>query len=211
MEIGKLFWELHKSKLSNYPVTRIYKKELLRKNKLKFSTELSVGEDLIFNLHAFTLASKVCVNNLASYHYMKREIPTLTSSYNPNFKEGSLLQLKEYRTFFSTFSLRNIEHDEFIQSFINKRYINLVTNLYKKNSPYTFKARNEMIKSEIFESGINKFDLFRIKGNGIEDKLFRYTYLSKSTILMNVVFSFSFFLRNNFEFFYTRARRYFNF
>lgn len=205
-QIGLFFWELHKLKLSNYPVTRLFKRALLLENDIKFDKNLSVGEDLVFNLEAFKYANCVCINNLSPYHYMKRELSTLTSSYNPNYTNAIQIQINAYKDFFSYYSLQDQVYSDFLEQFYLKAHIGKVNNLFKRNSPHNFKSRVKLIRNEIFNNGELMKKIYQIKQSDIHGKIFRYILLSKSPVLIELTYRILFFLRNNFEYLYLKLR-----
>lgn len=205
-QFGTFFWELHKLKLSNYPVTRLFKKQLITENNFFFNIDVHVGEDLLFNLEAFKCANIICINNLAPYHYMKREIRTLTSGYNPNFLNGSKIQLKAYDNFFKHYSMCEKEHIQFLEIFYIKTYSGYLANLYKRNSIHKYNSRINIIEKDIF----NNIKLKQIvKKHAIKDfnyNLFVFLLLNSSPLAMEIIYKSLFFLRYNFEYFYIKYR-----
>ena len=64
------FSYLYKSFIINSPCNKIYKKELITKY---FITDLSLGEDLIFNLEYFKNCKRICFIEDCLYHYITME------------------------------------------------------------------------------------------------------------------------------------------
>ncbi|MCA0132445.1 glycosyltransferase family 2 protein [Winogradskyella alexanderae] len=206
-QIGDFFWELHKRKLSNYPVTRLYKNALIKKNKIKFNNDLSVGEDLVFNLQAFKHSSLVAITNSALYHYMKRENSTLTSCYNSNYLYSRKVQLKAYNEFFNHFSMNRDEHILFLDCFYISTYIGFILNLYKRNSPLDAKQRISLIGNEIFKNN-HELDqkLKRIKLKGFNNRLSKFLIINTNALITDSFFRLLFYLRNKFEIVYLKFR-----
>jgi glycosyltransferase involved in cell wall biosynthesis len=205
-QFGAFFWELHKLKLSNYPVTRLFRKGFLFENNILFDTNVHVGEDLLFNLEAFKCANVICVNTLAPYHYMKRELATLTSSYNVNFLKANENQFNAYKNFFEHFSMNNTEQSQFLEMFYIQRYTGAITNLYKRNSPHNFNSRLEIIKTEIFRNKALKQKIRVNKLSGLNNKLFVFLLLNGNPLIMFLTYKSLFFFRYNFEKVYLKHR-----
>lgn len=62
-------------------VTKLYKKEIIKTNKINFSENQSVGEDLIFNLFVFKNLTKVVYLNRNMYHYQRDNMNSKTRKY----------------------------------------------------------------------------------------------------------------------------------
>lgn len=70
--------------IRKYPFiwTKMFSMEIIRKNKLRFDTEIKFGEDLIFFLDFMPFVSRIYTTNTSYYHY--QYVPrSLTGSLNP--------------------------------------------------------------------------------------------------------------------------------
>lgn len=65
-----LFLDLINSFLLFGPVNKLYKKDIITKNSIKFDKSLSYGEDLLFNLEYFKHISKISITNKIAYNYV---------------------------------------------------------------------------------------------------------------------------------------------
>lgn len=73
---------------------KIYKKSILKENKIFFSENISMGEDLDFIWNLFNKIDKVGYISLNKYHYCYRENSAVTNK-NPNKKLSSILVMKK--------------------------------------------------------------------------------------------------------------------
>lgn len=98
-DVLKLFAE----KLITYvthPVFKLYRTALLRENNIRFNPELSLGEDMLFNIDAFSHAESVCFSGEILYTYYKQK-NGLNSKHRDDFIEiKSMLhnRIKEFLT-----------------------------------------------------------------------------------------------------------------
>lgn len=60
---------------------KIYKREIIDKIGVKFDENISIGEDLLFNLEYILNIRSMYITNKVYYHYMIREEPSLTKGY----------------------------------------------------------------------------------------------------------------------------------
>lgn len=62
----KCCWDLYQNKLLNVPWNKLFRRTLI---KTQFPTGINIGEDLIFNIHAFEEAQRISVISDCSYYY----------------------------------------------------------------------------------------------------------------------------------------------
>lgn len=80
------------------PWDKIYKTSFIRENNLHFTEHLKTLDDMVFNMHAFYAAKKVCYLKRPFYHY--RMVPTsITNAYKPNRVELDCITFREIKKF----------------------------------------------------------------------------------------------------------------
>lgn len=73
---------LHEKWLDAGPYCKLYSKKIIQNNKLRFDTNLSLGEDLTFNFRYLDLTNKkIVIVNEPLYSYFKQNEGTLSSKY----------------------------------------------------------------------------------------------------------------------------------
>lgn len=77
-EIEEEFSELYKRCFFNAPWNKLFKKSII---KSEFNQDLSLGEDLIFNLESIKQSKKIVFLKECYYNYIKDEDNSLTSKY----------------------------------------------------------------------------------------------------------------------------------
>lgn len=93
----------HRNQFIWFVPRNLYKREMIKNNKLLFNEEIKFGEDSIFNLYAFYYANKVVT--IEDYFYFYRENPeSLTLKKGKHYLEENLIrQFKEKKEFYSRF------------------------------------------------------------------------------------------------------------
>lgn len=81
------------------PVFKRYKSSIIKENQIKFNTNVSYGEDLLFNFEYLKHVTKIRTISKAAYHYRRFEATTLSTKFDPNYWEINYSQwliLKEF-------------------------------------------------------------------------------------------------------------------
>ena len=76
--------DLIEKEIINSPCMKFYNTNILRKNKIKFKEDISIGEDLMFNLQYYKFAKNICFYNKKMYIYRKVNNNSLTLKYRNN-------------------------------------------------------------------------------------------------------------------------------
>lgn len=82
---------------------KLYEKDLILNNKIRFNPELIRAEDVVFNLNAFSSAKKICFFNKSLYHYrVNKSSITFNARYIQDTKKPFNLLLEEFESFINT-------------------------------------------------------------------------------------------------------------
>lgn len=80
---------------------KLYKREIIEKNAIRFDTSTNLGEDLCFNLDYLLASESVAVSEQALYHFMCLNAESLSKKYRKDFFDHQLrlfLRMKEFLT-----------------------------------------------------------------------------------------------------------------
>lgn len=94
-EIMSIIPELIREEKINSLWTKIYKASIIQEKNIRFNEELSIAEDGLFNYEIFKHIKSFCTINNLLYHYMIRNVISLTKRYNPS-KYEMLLFVNDY-------------------------------------------------------------------------------------------------------------------
>ncbi len=86
-ELKKKFVYLDSKILINSPCNKIYKKDIIAKNNILFPTDLSLGEDLVFNLLYLKSCNKIKIISDLLYHYLDENKNSLSRKKREDFLE----------------------------------------------------------------------------------------------------------------------------
>lgn len=81
------FFHLNQQELLGIPWNKIFKRSILEEYHIRFRTELSLGEDLIFNLDYLHHVGSFVFIDAPLYHYMVGNTDSLSAKFYPNLSE----------------------------------------------------------------------------------------------------------------------------
>lgn len=93
-EVAEEFTQLASAHLFNSPCNKLYKRELILANQLSFPEEITMGEDLLFNLSYMECCQGITVIPEVLYRYRREEKSTLSTRFRKDCFEIQRL-LKE--------------------------------------------------------------------------------------------------------------------
>lgn len=131
-EFKQFFVKFYDLTILRQPWNKIYKKEIISNNQIRFDSRVKNAEDLLFNLEYYEKCNNVQIIDESLYRYSVGISNSLTSNYKADFFEN---RKEVYIEIFNFLSRNNIKsgnkffYDFFLE--INKCF----SNLFHKNSP----------------------------------------------------------------------------
>lgn len=98
--LRKDFIKLSELFLLNSPCCRLYNLNIIRSNHLLFKEDLSLGEDLLFNLEYLKYIDKIFFINQDLYYYRQFYNDSLSSKYNDKMMQIQFMLFDKYTDFF---------------------------------------------------------------------------------------------------------------
>jgi hypothetical protein len=83
-----------KKRYINPPWNKLYSRRIIEKNNIRFSENISLGEDALFNYHYFNCLTEFLIINDDFYNYRKDNDMSLTKVYN-NKKYNMLIYVND--------------------------------------------------------------------------------------------------------------------
>lgn len=94
--LNKAFYELYNMYLLNMPWNKLFKRELIKK---RFDKELSLGEDLLFNLDYLKECEYIYVGDYTGYHYLFETGSSLAGKFRDDKFDNSAMLHDKVMTF----------------------------------------------------------------------------------------------------------------
>lgn len=159
----KDFYIIYEKWLFNSPVNKLYKREILLENKIEFNKELSLGEDLIFNLEYLKHVNKdIVVINKPLYNYIYENTESLTSRYQNNYFD---IQNYLYKNIYDTMIFLNADMKKYEKLYYSRYIIDIIfalNNTFKNDNVMSFKEKlltnKKILKSKEIKLCLKKAD-----------------------------------------------------
>lgn len=188
----------------NVDVSKIYKTEILKKQKVRFNTELSTGEDLVFNSDYLKCVKKAVLNCDSNYFYVRRENTSLVNKFREDlFDVSKFLISQVYSLYEHNMMYTNIDHINLI-SFKNDYMVSCVSNMYRKDSTMSGRGRRDVLR-QIYDYLDDDF-IIKNTRNDIFSKIFRNLYKLDNVLLSDILYNCLFYCRNHFTNLYIMFR-----
>lgn len=136
----------------NSPVNKVYRNSIIKNNNIKFDEEISIGEDLLFNIEYFTSSKKIYILNKELYHYEVSNNKSLTRKYKED-KYEQLMYVND-RIKKITNSLESTKIKRAILYVKLKSICSCILELFHENCKYSTQKKVNFIKKIRKENGI---------------------------------------------------------
>ena len=157
---NEMFRELMDKEILNSPWNKLYRRNFLIWNKIEFDANLSLYEDILFNIKALSRASHIMVNPDKYYHYMIQQTGTALTNFHDNNYES----VKKIHKAGLKYAMQYSDNDDVINKY-NSQFIDQVAAFIKQvvNKKDISKQKqneiiNDIIEDEYFLNVINSVD-----------------------------------------------------
>lgn len=150
---------LYDSWMVQMPWHKLYETKIVQENNLKMDESLSLGEDLLFNLHYLDLVknTKILFINKVTYNYVRSDKDSLDHKYR-----SDLLYIYEKidDVFSKCLEVWNINNREIFYNSCYYHYENILKNTFHSDNKSSFfkkiKYNNKILKSSNFKEVYDK-------------------------------------------------------
>lgn len=142
--VSDLFRETFGKELLNPPWNKFVKKSFLDLNDIKFISEFSICEDMIFTMDILDKAEKIVFLNESLYHYIYKKGDNLVNRFHSNFYDALSVYVKKTERFLA----ENNAVQETV-TMVNSFYVNQTIAYVKKiysGSGYDIRQKYDKMK-----------------------------------------------------------------
>lgn len=154
---------LHNLWLDAGPYCKLYDREVINKNKIKFDENLSFGEDLIFNYQYLDNTNKsIIVINDKLYNYVQGDLSSLSKKYYPDLLSIYNRIYNEIKYYMKKWNCDEEQLKIFYNCYFYSYETILRNTFHKDNNSETnkIKLNNSIMKSAEFKSILKKTNCF---------------------------------------------------
>lgn len=157
------FYLLYENQVFNPLWNKIYELDIIKKNRIQFEKNLSLGEDLIFNLEYLRASQRnICFINKCKYNYILRNEESLDNKYYSDLYD---IYVMLYRKIYDTMSFFKIDFEKYRYNYYKSYFFMLkrvLKNTFSEKSNMNIfekiKYNSYVIKSEDFKICLNNID-----------------------------------------------------
>ncbi|MEY8441569.1 glycosyltransferase family A protein [Lactobacillaceae bacterium 24-114] len=122
---------LSSGEFEGYTWNKLYKMEIIRNHDIEFDKEISLYEDLVFNLEYLNFCKKISVGNQNVYHYVKHENSIVNSNnFGNNFDIKSVNSINVMENMRKIIPKDNLKAQKNLNAKICWSAVSLYRNLY---------------------------------------------------------------------------------
>ena len=158
------FVRMYEKWVIQMPWNKLYKSKIIQTSKIRFDENLSLGEDILFNIDYLTNSNgNIAILNKPIYNYTRTGIESLDNKYYPDLLEIYRRLNSETEKYAQKWKLSEEQISKMYNSFFF-RLEAVLRNTFNKNNNQSFlkkiKYNNEVLKSEDFRKSMQKMGRF---------------------------------------------------
>lgn len=139
--------------LMNPPWNKLYKSEIIKKNRIKFDEKMSFGEDFVFNVNYLDYCKKIVTVEKPLYIYIYQDNGLCNKKRSIDFYYENNMKL-----YMSYEKLLNNNKDNIISINLNTHFLfvirNIITSIFLTNSNLSFKEKTRIVKRIISNTDV---------------------------------------------------------
>lgn len=146
------------------PWGKLFKRELLLKEGVKFNKDLFIGEDLLFNIELLSKVNCVIIDENAYYHYFNNA-SSILNSYKQDFWNIYIKLIKEIEEYLNKNNYKNEIGDRFTimkLDGITKAIFNECKSTNEKNIYKRIKYIDDICKDEVTRNTLKEIDNIKL-------------------------------------------------
>lgn len=185
---------LHKACIS-YCVGKLFKREIIENNNIKFNEKLSMGEDALFTCEYLCNINTIALINKAYYHYIRANSQSLSTKYVNNIDVfiDSVWEKLDY-LYEKYPHFKKLEHSDGSSREINISKMHLYNNYRKGCTLNASQRRSEIRKYMNNRKIITQMKTYFPKSN--KDRLYKFLFKIKSPFIMDLIYSYRILFNN---------------
>lgn len=189
-----------------YLWNRLYLREIIEKNSIRFEKRFVTGQDLDFNLKYFRCVNTCVLSNTPLYHYIKHGTGSLCARFKNNLYEIVSELNGRREDMYREFSM--IENSEY-KTILGKTYVRYVgsciPNMFRPDAPYKTKDRRRLLKQIFDDRKLREYCKTYVPENRISS-IFKLVVTLNNVTFALTVYTILFTVRNNFSGIYKKLR-----
>lgn len=197
---------LEEKGLFNSACNKIYKLSIIKDNEIYFKKDGMPAEDLLFNCEYFTFIKSMAYIPSCSYHYIKREVETLTTKYIIDYDKKIMDYHKARKKMYLMLNIDDADRIILLNNSLSFYVLTVFTNIYRYNCPLSKKEKINIIK-DVLNNQEALDSIFNNTLNNLFINILKLLFKTKSPSLIYSILKILFTIRYKFNNIYRFIRR----
>ena len=165
------------------PCLALYKTEIVRRNGIRMREDLSLGEDLLFNLAYLDALGdvKIGVINKTNYIYQNSNQDSLFRRYRPDLMEIHELMIREINAYLEKWGVEDLASWRHFYRAVFSKYISVLENTFSEANPSKKRRKirynNMVLQKQDFQQALEKGELHLPTSYRLAYRSGRYRYV----------------------------------
>ena len=185
-DMKDLIMDFGNSGLLNPLWNKLYSREIIEKNNIRFKEEVETGEDFIFNLQYFRKIKNICFSKEELYYYIRRNNNSITYQYIDNMYEKGLEIHSLLEDFLKDMNFYNSKNKYILYGNHLMGVFSAFLNLFHKDCKLTLKQKKQYIKAIVNREYVNECAANRKSDRGLIGLTTLLVRIKNSTIICGV-------------------------
>ena len=185
-DMKDLIMDFGNSGLLNPLWNKLYSREIIEKNNIRFKEEVETGEDFIFNLQYFRKINNICFSKEELYYYIRRNNNSITYQYIDNIYEKGVKIHSLLEDFLKDMNFYNNKNRYILYGNHLMGVFSAFLNLFHKDCKLTLKQKKQYIKAIVNREYVNECAENRKSDRGLIGLTSLLVRIKNSTIICGV-------------------------
>lgn len=185
-DMKDLIMDFGNSGLLNPLWNKLYSREIIEKNNIRFKEDVETGEDFIFNLQYFRKIKNICFSKEELYYYIRRNNNSITYQYIDNMYEKGLEIHGLLENFLKDMNFYNNKNRYILYGNHLMGVFSAFLNLFHKDCKLTLKQKKQYIKAIVNREYVNECAVNRKSDKGLIGLTALLVRIKNSTIICGV-------------------------
>lgn len=185
-DMKDLIMDFGNSRLLNPLWNKLYSREIIEKNNIRFKEEVETGEDFIFNLQYFRKINNICFSKGELYYYIRRNNNSITYQYIDNMYEKGLEIHNLLEDFLKDMNFYNSKNKYILYGNHLMGVFSAFLNLFHKDCKLTLKQKKHYIKAIVNREYVSECAVNRKRDKGLIGLTALLVRIKNSTIICSV-------------------------
>jgi len=161
----QVFGELFNKHFINSPCNKLYTADIIKRHMLRFPEDISMGEDLLFNLAFIRKSDNINLITDVPYNYAVRDDDSLTAGFKRDYFMNQKRLFTEVQTLLLQNNCYSCANKTYVEMFYCDMIMECIANLFHNNSGLSYQKRTESIREIIADDRVREMLHLYKKGN----------------------------------------------